>query len=173
MRFKHWPVIAAAILLMVVAFASACNGSSSNDDLEPRLAENEQRVQQVQAQIQETQDSFQRTQVLCVLNAISATPLHEIDTNMQTATEIPAGVSGQIRRARQAAQSITWPEELSSDGNALVNSLKSFEQALSNNDLTGAKTYATQSHESWHHLQDAAYAFVAGEKAAAGDEDSD
>ncbi len=153
----------AAIVVLAAVTASAC--SSDDGDLGPRVQESELQVQQLQGQLEQLGRSLEKGQALAALNSLNATGFHAIDEEMQAASEIPAGILGRIRKARQSAEGMTWPAELEEQAGELVATLTDFENALSSNDLTNAKRLATASHDAFHNFEGLAYAYIAGEEA--------
>ena len=164
MRSASIPSIAAlaaalvAIVLAVVAIADS--GGGSTDDLEQRIAE----VESAHAGIE---TGIATAQVNAAMNTIDGTGFHQIDENMQVATEIPAGVDGDILIARQVASAFVWPDELKEKADALVAEITAFEAVLEADDLQGAKTASAETHAAWHELHEAAYPYLAGEQPAA------
>jgi hypothetical protein len=158
-------------IIAVVAIAAACN---SDDDLEPRVARSEEQSQALEDQLsrieeqnEELRTILDKTQVLSAINSIRGVPLHDMDVALQTASEIPSNVSAsQVRRARQAVQSVTWPHALEEDAADLLKTLKEFEDALGRSDLAAAKKAATEAHDTWHDFEGPATAFLTGEQAA-------
>jgi hypothetical protein len=169
MRSASIPSIAAlaaslvAILLAVVALADS-GGGGDTDELERRIGD-------VQSSLADIETATSNAQLIGALNTLSATPFHDIDEQLQAATEIPAGISGDVTTARQVASAITWPSELQEDSSTLVSHLEALEAALESDDLEAAKTEAAASHEAWHDFSGTAYAHVAGEEPPAHEED--
>jgi hypothetical protein len=157
-------LIVLTLTLLATVVLTACAGGT--DDLEPRVAGSEQQVQQLQEQLEQLEVSVEKGRLLGALTALNETGFHALDDQMTVATEIPGGVSGRVKKARQAAESITWPHDLEGHGNKIVAKLKDFEGALSANNLAACKQLAAEVHDIWHDMEGPAYAFLVGERAA-------
>jgi hypothetical protein len=153
---------AVAIVLAVVALSDS--GGGDTDKLETQIGE-------VQSSLADIEAAASNAQLIGALNTLSATPLHDIDEQLQAATEIPAGIAGDVTTARQVASAVAWPSELQEGSGNLVTHLEALEAALEADDLEAAKTEAVASHDAWHDFSGAAYAHIAGEEPPAHDEE--
>jgi hypothetical protein len=149
-----------AVVLAGVAIAADDTGP----DLEPRLAELQSQSETTQETLTKVEDSLAKAQLVATLNSLDAVGFHDIDDELQAASEIPAGALGSIRMARQVAVSTAWPEDLKEQSDALVASLQEMETALDGDDLETAKGAATEVHDAFHELEHHAYPFLAGEE---------
>jgi hypothetical protein len=156
------PVLAIAILVAVVA--SACG--RDDGDIGSRVEASEEQLHDLQDQLEHLSESVEKTQVATAMNTVRSVPLHDMDVALQTASEIPEDVSeSQIRRARQAVQAVTWPEELREDAEAVLQAFQEFEDAVARGDLAASKAAATKAHDTWHDFEGPATEFMTGEEA--------
>ena len=155
----------AAVILGGVALASDDKGPDNTAQVEDLQAS----IDQLNETLEETHQAQERSQLIGALNTLDAVAFHAIDDEMQTATEIPAGVSGNLTTARQIAGSITWPEELSEKSDTLLASMDEFLATIEADDLQVSKGLATETHDAWHDLEHDAYSYVAGEEHDEGD----
>lgn len=166
MRSASIPSIAAlaaalvAIILAVVALADGDGGGST--------ADLEQRVQEIESAHAGMESGITIAQITAAMGILDGTGFHEIDEDMQVAGEIPAGLDGDVRIARQVAAAFAWPSELQEHVDTLVTHLEAFEAAIADDDLQATKTESGQSHAAWHALHEAAYPFLAGEQPSDG-----
>lgn len=125
------------------------------------------------ADLTAVQGQAEKAMVLAATNGLSAIGLHEIDEELQTASEIPEGVSGDIERAHQITVGTDWPEDLAEGATELEAALADFMAAVEDEDLEAAKGYATDTHAAWHDLDHAALAFYAGDEHSEDDSHTD
>lgn len=146
---KTWLLGIPAVLALAIFIGAACD----DDD--------EQGNGKDLSSLQEQQN---KTGVLAAMNGYDLIGLHEIDEEMQTASEIPEGVPSDIEKAHQITVGTAWPDELKEGADTLETALADLMAALEGEDLQTAKGLATDSHEAWHELSHEAYAYYAGEE---------
>ena len=116
----------------------------------------------------ETQVS--RNNVFAGLVGLSAVPFHELDENIQTASDIPEDYAFEVEHAQEVNSAIIWPDELTELAAPFETALDEFAAAIEDDDLEAAKAAATETHDSLHELEHEAWAYAAGEEHEEGDE---
>lgn len=151
---------AGMVILMVAVVGVVAVACSGDDDDNADAADSI-----TQEQFDQVQQSALKGQVMAVLDAYRIEDIHDWNTEVNEASEIAAGWDGKASRIRQATASVEWPDALAEHAGELQQAASDAEDAIANDDLAATKTAVTTLHESWHHLEPDALAYLAGEAA--------
>jgi hypothetical protein len=162
-----------ASIAWLAVLAAACGGGDSDSE---RLDAMDSRLAAIEDSLAQMQQSQANASLAAALTALNAAQLHDIDEELQRASEIPAGIAGTVRQTRQVVAGVSWPHDFEEEAEALRLALAGLEAALDDDDLAGAKTAAAEAHYAWHLLEAGAYPLLAGEEPAGhghnGDDDN-
>jgi copper chaperone CopZ len=178
--------VAGAIVSVLLTSVVACGGNGNGEEVNEIRTELEniqgsleqlqaslEQLQTVQTSLDEISESLTRAEVVAVMGFLSGIGFHDIDEDLQAASELPPFLKGRITRARQVVEGTNWPDPLREHAEELIAALRSFEAALDKGDLAQSKGLASEAHDVWHDLEGVAYPFLASEEAAEhGDDDS-
>lgn len=159
-RIRSLAVVAAAAVI-VVLFAAACGGGDDK-----QIDEMNGRLQEMQTSLTNIQAATDRAQALAALETLSSLQFHQLDANVQMASEVPAGLKGTITRAREVVAAAAWPQYLMDKAGALLTKLQDYEAAIDGGDLSKIKGISAEAHLAWHQLDQLGYPYLAGEMGA-------
>ena len=100
--------------------------------------------------------------ILAAMVLIDGAGFHGMDEGLNGGEEIDASWVGKVTRAKQAAQTVDWPEDLKAAADAFIAAATALETALTADDAEAAATAAVAAHETQHDLSHDAYAFLGG-----------
>lgn len=155
LKAKTLAALSLVAIALLAMFVAACSGDVKEEDLDT-----------ANARIDELQAETTKGQLLAFRNAIRAEDLHGLDEAIGAADAIDESWLSSATRARQATASVTFPDEMKTQGDALLASLTALEDALSHEDLDAASTAATDAHDAYHELDHDASPYLAGETPA-------
>lgn len=143
---------------MLIAALAPGLGISSTVAQQPAL---DQRVEALEREVAELQEASARAHVAAVTYQLDSVGFHDLSVQL-AAGQMVAGALGPVRRARIAAQAISWPHELEEMNEKLVAQLLVLEEALRTEDPAKAAGPAEAVHELEHDLSNAVYAWLVG-----------
>jgi hypothetical protein len=137
-----------AIVASVALLFSACDDAEDNDASDADAAGSV---------------SLEHTVLITAMNAYRTEGLHELDDEVQAASEMGAGWSGTLSRLHTVTAATEWPADLSEAARDLESELSAAVAAIKDDDLTAAKEHIGLAHAAWHDLEHDTYAMLAGE----------
>jgi murein L,D-transpeptidase YcbB/YkuD len=167
-------IIGSLIAVIAVVLAGlAIATDDTGPDLGRQLSEVQTSVTNIEQAHGDMEAALARAQVIAAMTALNAVAFHQVDEEMQAATEIPAGTLGVITNARRVTQGTSWPSDLADHSTVLLSALEEFESALQADDLAAAKTTSMEAHAAFHSMEQVAYSYIAGDEQAGEDGHSD
>ena len=153
---KNYSLVALAVVAILALGLSACD-----DDDDGGGATSEE--------LAVIKEDLSRTSVTAAMVTYRAEGIHELDGEATTASEIGAGWSGSVERMHAVTVGTVWPDELQEMADELASELALAEEAISADDLKGAKEHIALAHAAWHDLEHDAYTYIGGEGHADGE----
>lgn len=163
--FYQLPPLAAAPARLAEATptpASAEDAAQPAED-EPTLPELADRLAALEAQVAElTHKSAAHTTspdanaVTTAVYLLDTAGLHDLDVRLNEEKLIEPSDAGKVARVARLLSSVSWPEALATDAEALIGLLTELATALGEDDADAAAPLATQVHEVQHDFSHAA-----------------
>jgi hypothetical protein len=100
--------------------------------------------------------------ILAAMVLIDGAGFHGMDEGLNGGEAIDASWVGKVTRAKQAAQTVGWPEDVQASADAFIAAATALETALTADDAEAAATAAVAAHETQHTLSHDAYAALGG-----------
>ncbi len=155
----------AFLLIPLVTVIVGCANSGSSD-LEERVKLLEMSQAETAAQLRKVTvelESLNKGMLVAALQVIDSAGLHEMDEDLQKATEINPRYLGTIRKVKRVVIGTAWPTPLKDKVEAFKITLIEIETALTDNDLTASREATRKLHLTYHPLVDAWWKIVAGQ----------
>ena len=160
-------IIAAAIVFYLVNFGLAASladegGTASGEEEAPSLESLTERISGLEnriAELEMNQDELSAQGLAYpIFDAIAAVflldqvDIHALHGRLQEGEGIMPGDAGQIRRLVPLLSAVDWPQELTEEGTALIETLTQLSEALADDDLESAVALASAAQEAQHHF---------------------
>ena len=116
--------------------------------LESRIAEQEVYQEQVAAQGL----AYPIFDTIAAVYLLDQIDIHALYERLHEGEGIMPGDAGQIRRLVPLLSAVVWPQELTEEGKALVETLTQLSAALADDDLESAVPLASAAHEAQHYF---------------------
>ncbi len=117
-------------------------------ELENRIAELE--LQQEEAAAQEP--AYPVFDAIAAVYLMDQVDIHALHSRLKDGDGIRPGDSGQIKRLVTLLSAVDWPQDLTEEGVAFIESLTLFASALADDDPESALPLASAAHEAQHHF---------------------
>lgn len=117
-------------------------------ELESRIAELELQQEEVAAQ----EPAYPVFDAIAAVYLMDKVDIHTLHSRLEDGDGIRPGDSGQIKRLVTLLSAVDWPQDLTEEGAALIESLTQLASALADDDPESALPFASAAHDAQHHF---------------------